>query len=105
MDFCADCGELLSISENKDKLKYTCNSCNKLIDASNDAYLVYQEKTKTSYDSVNLKFACEDITNPRKIIKCPNCDNKEKIAILIRLPETLENIYICCECQNIIQKK
>jgi DNA-directed RNA polymerase subunit M/transcription elongation factor TFIIS len=88
------------MSNVNNKLVYYCETCNKNIDAQPNDYLIFEDRIKSEQESVNFKYACEDITNPRKKIKCQVCENKEKVAVLIRLPETLENIFICCTCYN-----
>ena len=103
MNFCPSCSELLTMTNQNNKLVYFCETCNKHIEGIENDYLIYEEKVKSSHESVNFKYACEDITNPRKKIKCPKCDNKETIAVLIRLPTTLENVFICCTYNNKIQ--
>ena len=109
MDFCTECGDLLVVdtrepdSQNKDdknKLFYTCLKCDNRKEAKPEDYILYSEDftRPRNLDSL-VRYACYDITVPREYKKCPKC-KKEEIAAIIRMPNTLKGVYICCKCKN-----
>lgn len=107
MDFCTDCGDLLVVdtrelgpAETKDKLFYTCLKCDKRKEADPKDYLLYEEDftRPRNLDSL-VRYACYNITVPRKYKKCPKC-KKEVVVAIIRMAKSMKAVSICCECNN-----
>ena len=107
MDFCPSCGELLVVDtrvedpkEAKDKLYYRCMRCDKRTEANKTDFKLFEEDFVRPRNIDNLiKYACNDIVVPRKQMHCPKC-KKESIVAVIRMPNSLRGIFICCKCKN-----
>lgn len=107
MEFCPDCGELLTVAtepkdpeEAKDQLFYSCIRCDTRHKAKKRDYKLFEEDfTKPRNFESLLKYACDNITVPRQYKKCPKC-KKEEIVAVLRMPHSMKGIYICCKCKN-----
>lgn len=107
MDFCPKCGELLVVDtriigpeEAKNKLYYTCLKCKKRQEAKKKDYKLFEENfTKQRNIEILVKNACDNITVPRKIMKCPHCKKEEIIAVL-RMESSMKGIFVCCKCKK-----
>lgn len=109
MQFCPGCQNLLIVgeSDSKNLLNFYCQQCernftlkdlNIIKDGEN--YVLYERDLTISKQHLRLiKNACEDVRNPKKKKFCSTC-KKEEIAVYIKIPNTLQNVYICCICQE-----
>jgi DNA-directed RNA polymerase subunit M/transcription elongation factor TFIIS len=107
MQFCPGCQDLLIVSGNDNVLNFSCEQCERefsiedlKITTKGNNYILYERDLTVSEQHLRLiKNACDDIRNPRKYMFCPTC-KKNKVVVFIKVPNTLQNIYICCDCKE-----
>ena len=102
MKFCPDCNNSLYIKQSSDKIIFYCMVCNYEEKANTAKYYYkdYGEQKCQNYRIETYKSLCDDATIPiTKTEKCKNKDCKDSKIIFIKC-NTLNNIYICCKCND-----
>jgi DNA-directed RNA polymerase subunit M/transcription elongation factor TFIIS len=102
--FCVTCLNLKEPLHGGDSLKFKCNKCGKVYDATPEQTLLASEELSNVSSASKFKYTVRttafDPTNPKIDHPCDKCG--QKITTYQRMGDT-QKMIIACDCGHIMQ--
>ncbi|PSN89567.1 transcription factor S [Candidatus Marsarchaeota G1 archaeon OSP_C] len=104
MKFCPNCGKLLRIQRQKDKIVYFCTTCGKISEENVKSGLLNNKPRQEKQAKIIDSSSADTETLPKTRVICPKCGNAEAYWWMQQTraaDEASTRFFKCVNCGNV----